>query len=86
MGATWKGLTPEESHWRWYEFGAIAAHYGHEDALGPFAQALVDRRRWWDLFERLTGFGTGRKDAARYADAVEWVKRNEGRLEFAFEN
>jgi len=82
VDATWKRMTPEEYHCRWYEFSVVAAHYGHVDALGPFAETLVKRRRWWDLFVGLTGFGRGREDAARYADAVEWVTRNEGRLKF----
>ena len=82
VDTTWRGATEEEYHYRWYELAVVAAHYGHVNALEPLARRLPETRRWWGLFQSLTGFGQGRTDPWRYADAQSWVATHKDDLVF----
>jgi len=69
--------------YRGRQLAVIAAHYGHLDALNSLARKLEQREaEWWNAFQELTGFGRGREDSQREADALAWFNANRDRLTF----
>src|SRR5205823_6326352 len=65
--AEWKSGTRRPESWEWKSFAAVAAHYGHLDALGALAHH-ADSTDWWQAFQKLTGCECSMQEAGAWWD------------------
>lgn len=81
IGRVWRGTVAERHH-RYYDLAAVAAHYGHVDALGTVTEWLSTRPDWWDMFQSLTTIDPRQLESRRNHTANAWFLANRERLEF----
>jgi hypothetical protein len=72
----WHRTTAKKDSYEWKSLAAVAAHYGHLDALAGVARNVKNEYDYWQPFQDLTGF-TGSRE-----DALSWWERNKDGLAF----